>query len=73
MGRSPGAYRSEKRGKELLRRKKQEEKQRRRLARAAGAASVPTTPEAPPPALEPQEIPTTLNSARNACAAKARF
>ena len=57
MGRSPGAYRSEKRSKELARRRKQEEKQQRRLARAADTASVPTTPEAPPPALEPQEIP----------------
>ena len=54
MGRSPGAYRSEKRNKELVRRKKQEEKQQRRLARAADAASVPTTPEASPPALDPQ-------------------
>ena len=57
MGRSPGAYRSEKRSKELARRKKQEEKQRRRLARAAGTAAVPTAPEAPPPVLDPQEIP----------------
>ena len=54
MGRSPGAYRSEKRSKELARRKKQEAKQQQRRARA-----VPTTTEAPPPALEPQEIPIT--------------
>ena len=57
MGRSPGAYRSEKRSKELVRRKKQEEKQQRRLARATGTASVPTTPETSLPALGPQEIP----------------
>ena len=58
MGRSPGAYRSEKRSKELARRKKQDEKQRRRLARAANAASAPTGLEAPSPALAPQELPT---------------
>ena len=57
MRRSPGAYRSEKRSKELARRKKQEQKQQRRLARAADTASVPTTPEASPSALTPQEIP----------------
>ena len=54
MGRSPGAYRSEKRSKELARRKKQEAKQQRRLARAANAAAVPTTPDVPAPALDPQ-------------------
>ena len=50
MRRSPGAYRSEKRNKELARRKKQEAKQQRRLARAAGAATeIPATPETPSP------------------------
>ena len=53
MGRSPGAYQSEKRSKELARRKKQEEKRRRRLARAAGTVPDPTAPETPPPALAP--------------------
>ena len=47
MGRSPGAYRSEKRSKELARRKKQEEKRKRKLDRASGAAPLPQTAEAP--------------------------
>ena len=46
MGRSPGAYRSEKRSKELARRKKQEEKRKRRLERVSGAAQLPQTVEA---------------------------
>ena len=54
MGRSPGAYRSDKRMKELARRKKQEEKRKRRLERAAGAAQVPMAQDAPPPTLEGQ-------------------
>ena len=49
MGRSPGAYRSEKRNKELARRKKQEEKRKRKLERAAGTAQAPLAPEGPPP------------------------
>ena len=57
MGRSPGAYQSEKRSKELARRKKREEKERRRLARAAGTVSAQTAPETPSPTLEPQGIP----------------
>ena len=57
MGRSPGAYRSEKRSKELVRRKKQEAKQQRRFARAAGTGSSPTVLEATPPALDPQKTP----------------
>ena len=52
MVRSPGAYRSDKRNKELARRKKQEEKRKRRLERAAIAAQAPTAPEVLPPALE---------------------
>ena len=54
MGRSPGAYRTDKRNKELARRKKQEEKRKRRLERAAGItqpAPVLETPSTP----EPQE------------------
>ena len=54
MGRSPGAYRSDKRNKELARRKKQEEKRKRRLERAAGAAPAPLAQDAPPLALEGQ-------------------
>ena len=55
MGRSPGAYRSDKRNKELARRKKQEEKRKRRLERAAGTAHTPQPPEAlsPSPAQSP--------------------
>ena len=45
MGRSPGAYRSDKRNKELARRKKQEEKRKRRMERAANAAQAPKEPE----------------------------
>ena len=52
MARSPGAYRSEKRNKELARRKKQEEKRQRRLERAAHAAEGPTAQEAAPPLIE---------------------
>ena len=54
MGRSPGAYRSDKRNKELARRKKQEEKRKRRLERAAGAVPAPVAQEAPLPTLEGQ-------------------
>ena len=44
MTRSPGAYRSEKRSKEIARRKKQEEKRQRKLARtAAGAETAPAS------------------------------
>jgi len=58
MRRSPGAYRSEKRSKEIARRKKQEEKEKRRLARAAAAASpAEATTQEPAPAIEPQGDP----------------
>ena len=53
MGRSPGAYRSDKRNKELARRKKQEEKRKRRLERAAGITQTAQAPE-PPSTSEPQ-------------------
>ena len=49
MARSVGAYRSDKRNKELARHKKQEEKRKRRLERAASAAQAPQAQEAPPP------------------------
>ena len=48
MGRSAGAYRSDKRSKELARRKKQEEKRKRRLERASSAAQAPMTQDARP-------------------------
>ena len=53
MRRSPGAYRSDKRNKELARRKKQEEKRKRRFERSAGAAQSSAAQEpTPPPAPE---------------------
>ena len=52
MVRSAGAYRSEKRNKELARRKKQEEKRKRRLERAASTAQVSEAQVAAPPVLE---------------------
>ena len=55
MVRSAGAYRSDKRSKELARRKKQEEKRKRRLERAASTAQTPEAQEVLPPMLEPQE------------------
>lgn len=57
MRRSPGAYRSEKRSKEIARKKKQEEKEKRRLARAAAAASPAEATQEPAQTLEPQDAP----------------